>query len=419
VKRFIRIILFILISSFASAEGQTAAVSTVKIFIDDTEFSWKEQNEKPQLVTGDEPAVTVQTVISFTSLKPEKRMTLSALEREVNQTELRLNDSGYFYSAKADCIHSRKEPGKMIVIITVKSGFFWRFGGGNVYGFVGKSCIDGRRLQILGYAGWNKNGASVLYEHAFDSPAILGSSLFWDGPASLFSSDGTTVRTSSVTGICTSGFFITPDIRFCTDIICRVDLSGGFVKDDFCISPFVRYSKFFSSTLTSTSAVQAYFYPCIEQNPYSGAEISASINWTPVRYVTFALCTAGGLSPDDDADTFSLNWDTEYNSSNTAFENRIIRSGYKTNELTAGNYLYASFEARWNVADFLLPPAFNVRLQPFVFTDAALIDRTVRDAFGGGLRILFDNPVFAYFTFCCGVNHEGAGRFCFTATKGF
>ncbi|MCK9169393.1 MAG: hypothetical protein M0P01_03185 [Treponema sp.] len=418
-KRFICIVLFILISSFASAEKLTTAISTIKIFIDDTEFSWKKQSEKPQPVTGGEPAVKIETVISFTSLKPEKRMTQSALEREVHQTELRLNDSGYFYSAKADCIHSRKEPGKMIVIITVKSGFFWRFGGGNAYGVVGKSCIDGRRLQVLGYAGWNKNGASVLYEHAFDSPFITGCSLFWDGPASLVTSDGTTAGTSSVTGICTPGFFITPDIRFCTDIICRVDLSAGFIKDEFCISPYVRCSKFFSRTLTSASAAQAYFYPCIEQNMFSGTEISVSLNWTPVRYVTFAFCTAGGSSPEDNTQTFSLNWDTAYTCSNTTFEDRIIRSGYKTNELTAEDYLYASFETRWNMAGFLLPPAFSVRLQPFVFIDAALVDRTERDAFGGGLRVLFDNPVFAYFTFCCGVNHEGAGRFCFTATKGF
>lgn len=418
-KRFGCIVLFILIYSSASAEERAAAISTIKIFIDDTEFSWKRQSEKPQLVTGDEPAITAETVISFISLRPEKKMTRSALEREVNQTKLRLDDSGYFYSAKAVCIQSRKEPEKMIVIITVKSGFLWRFGGGNAYGVFGKSCIGGRRLQMLGYAGWNKNGASVLYEHAFDSPAILGSSLFWDGPASLCTSGGTTSGTSGITGICTPGFFITPDIRFCTDIIGRVDFSSGFAEDSFCISPFMLWSKTFSRTLTAASVVQSYFYPCIEQNPFSGAEIIASINWTPVRYVTFAFCTAGGLSPENNTHTFNLSGNSAGTTSTTAVENRIIRSGYETNELTVGKYLYASFEARWNMAVFLLPPAFNVRLQPFVFTDAAFFERTVRDAFGGGLRILFDNPVFAYFTFCYGVNHEGAGRFCFTATKGF
>jgi len=41
------------------------------------------------------------------------------------------------------------------------------------------------------------------------------------------------------------------------------------------------------------------------------------------------------------------------------------------------------------------------------------------DAFGGGLRVLFDNPVFAYFTLCYGINHSGDGRFIFAATKGF
>jgi hypothetical protein len=418
-KRFVCIVLFIFMYSFASAEVRTMEISTIKIFIDDTEFSWKRQSEKPQLVAGDEPSITAETVISFTSLRPEKKMSLSALEREVNQTKLRLDDSGYFYSAKAVCIQSRKEPEKEIVIITVKSGFFWRFGGGNAYGVFGKSCIGGRRLQVLGYAGWNKNGASVLYEHAFDSPAILGSSLFWDGPASLFSSDSTLSGTSGITGICTQGLFITPDMRFCTDIIGRVDFSSGFAEDSFCISPFIQWSKSFSRTLTAASVVQSYFYPCTGQNPFSGAEIIASINWTPVPYVTFAFCTAGGLSPENNATPFNLSGNSAGTTSTTAVENRIIRSGYKADELTAENYVYASFETRWNMADFLLPPAFNVRLQPFVFTDAALIDRTVRDAFGGGLRILFDNPVFAYFTFSCGVNHDGEGKFYFAATKGF
>ena len=41
------------------------------------------------------------------------------------------------------------------------------------------------------------------------------------------------------------------------------------------------------------------------------------------------------------------------------------------------------------------------------------------DAYGAGLLISFDCPVFAYFNFSYGVNHQGKGRFVFAAMQSF
>jgi len=102
-------------------------------------------------------------------------------------------------------------------------------------------------------------------------------------------------------------------------------------------------------------------------------------------------------------------------------EDRNIRSGYSAEALNVSAFALGSVELRQSVVSFTVPPAFNCNVQIYGFSDLAVISGETRfaDAYGAGLRILFDNPVFAYFTFSYGVNHKGAGRFLFCGTAGF
>ncbi len=419
-KKNIFLFLSILVATFIFAEKRTVTLSNIKVFIDESEYSWKNKSEKPQLVSGSKSSVNVETVFSFSLLQPQKQMTLDSLEKEVKQTELRLNESGYFYSATVDILPSRKSLDKRTVIITVKSGFLWRFGGGSAYGVFGKANFFGKRLEAMCYLGWNKNGASILYERAFNTPLILAGNIFWNGPASLLQKEENAC-TSLLVETFTIGTFFTPDLRFCIDLIFKENFPTGFVPEDFCISPYLQYMKYFSSKINSDSEARFYYYPVSENNFSLKAEVASGVNFTPFNLCTFAFCIATGLSFNDSSnnDNFDLNENNECISSNRVLNNRTIRSAYKDYELIANEYFFTSFEIRFNAAKFLIPPAFSVELQPFVFSDIAIVDAKGRDAFGGGLRVLFDNPVFAYFTFCYGINHEGNIKFCFAATKGF
>jgi hypothetical protein len=66
---------------------------------------------------------------------------------------------------------------------------------------------------------------------------------------------------------------------------------------------------------------------------------------------------------------------------------------------------------------------FSAVFAPFVFADAAIARQTDEsedrdfEAAGAGIRIVFENPVFACFAFSYGWNPEGAGRFVFTASR--
>ena len=72
-----------------------------------------------------------------------------------------------------------------------------------------------------------------------------------------------------------------------------------------------------------------------------------------------------------------------------------------------------------------MPPCFPVDIIPYLFTDLALTqeysDKSIRlfDAYGVGLAINFDCPVFAYFNFSYGINHQGKGKFVFAAMQNF
>ena len=100
-----------------------------------------------------------------------------------------------------------------------------------------------------------------------------------------------------------------------------------------------------------------------------------------------------------------------------------MRSGYPAAALIATDFVFASAEARYRAA--ALPLGWTTcGIEPFLFFDAALLNdqtadrRMAAEGMGAGLRVLFDSPVFAYFTFTFGVNPNGSSRFSFCGTAG-
>lgn len=115
-------------------------------------------------------------------------------------------------------------------------------------------------------------------------------------------------------------------------------------------------------------------------------------------------------------------------SDSRALINRGIRSGYAKEDLLVTRFALASCEIRWHAASFTIPPSFACRIQPFIYGDIARTekgsegitdDAKLLNAFGCGVRILIDNPIFAYFSFSYGINYEKKALFAFSAKAGF
>lgn len=388
-------------------------ISKIKVFLDNTELSENPEEEEMGKIKR-------STILSFTNLKSEKIVSLDYLEKEIKETELRLKDSGLFYNVSVEIIPPRKFPEKRSIIINVTTGFHTRFGGGNAYGVIGKVGLGGGRNQLLGYLGWNRNGVSFIDENSFGLPLILGGRVYADFPAGLFSES----KTVSFDEQLTIGWLLTADLRFCLDTKIRVNTRNGFVNEEYLYSPYLYFHHFFKSNLSGNIEVRTYHKPFAAPDFFSG-EICGTVNYAPLQKLILAVMVSGGLQIGNNSENKNVlahNLEINHNSvSDNSLGKRALRSGYESRELVLKNYVATSLEVRWQAMDLVFGKIVPCRILPFIFTDFAYgesfenPDRAWKffDAYGGGIQILFDNPVFAYFNFAYGLNHEGRGKFCF------
>ena len=368
-------------------------VSKIKVFLDEEELTQDSHaNGK----------IKYSTILSYTKFRENKKFTKKDFEKEAETTRLRLMNSGLFYSAQVETRESKKNPGTMVVYITVRTGFLLRFGGGNAYGLFGKAALGGRRNLLAGYLGYNKSGASYVDENAFGVPLILGAGAFTNVPQSLVEKEPFAFDT-----FLKAGFFATPDISMGVDVQSLINIKGG-ASTEFTVSPFLCHTALFSERLMMKTEVRQFNYFGEVQG--SSLEAAVNVEYTPIKQITLAGLLNGGV----------VIQDTKIN-----LTEQKIRSGYTPEELTTDCYGLFSAEFRWNALSFNMPPCFPVDIIPYIFTDLALTqeysEKEIRllDAYGIGLAINFDCPVFAYFNFSYGVNHQGKGRFVFAAMQNF
>ena len=405
---------FLFAENINTIENQKITVSKIRVFLDEEELL-PEADSNQQTGT-----FSLSTVLSFTQFKAGKKYSPSKLEKELKQTKLRLLNSGLFYNASVEQIESRKNPGTYIIYINVRTGFLKRYGGGGIYALFGNAGMHKNREQLLWFAGWNQNGLSYLYEHAFNSPLILGGNLFTDAPYGFTNDIGVNIN-----GTATVGSFITPDIRICVDADVTFNFKQMFFSDDLAISPYLSITEFASEKLFTTTEVRVFYYPL--KNWENMFDTAYTINYSPVKQLTFAVLAAGGYCPCDTPSGLSLNRDNAKLFENIGLANRGIRSGYSDADLTVRGYLMGTLEVRWNAFNFTIPPCFPGSIIPYVFADVAAAEKlndikgdiSMMDAYGLGIQLRFDCPVFATFNFSYGFNHEGKGKFCFAAVQSF
>lgn len=404
---------------------EAVIISKVKIIIQDKEYVWNTDGGM-ELVSEEESYISPYTVASFSSLIPGKHYSLKQLDKEVIRTQLRLINSGLFYTASVQIVPPRKNPMERTIVITVTEGFLHRFSGGNAYGMYGLEGLGGKRSSIYAYAGWNLWGVSYAHENLFNNGVIAAFSFAsYDLFPSLLPYNE---YTHKMQGSVHLGKYLTPDIG--VTLFSRIlftPLMSSFNEAYFSLGPVIRVHRdeFVPFDFLWNMETSALWF--MNQSSY---QIESS--WAMQKKIakdyfaeknlgqelTFAASLNGGYENKTAPEAVAFNL--------YSTDDRSVRSGYDKEELLCTSYAFFSSELRFNIMSFKIPPAFSCIPQIFIFTDIAFIEKknalgkyNFTDAYGGGLRLLLDNPIFAYFTFSFGWNHEGNGRFVFSATGGY
>lgn len=425
IKRNLFTSLFVCAVLFSAFCEDTVSISRIRIIIQEKEYVWNTDGVMEQ-ISDESSYISPYTVASFSSLIPGKDYSLKKLEEEVMRTQMRLVQCGLFYSAVVQIIPPRKNPQERTIIITVTEGFLHRFSGGNAYAMYGREGLGGSRSGLYAYAGWNLLGLSYAHENLFHRGIILASSFTsLDLFPSMLPDDEYIHKMQAAMH---AGKYITPDIG--VTLFSRIlftPLMSSFNETFFSLGPVVRVHRneltpFDFSWNMETSAL--WF---MNQNSYK-AQTSLAIRKDLAenffaqknrgQKLTAAVLLSGGFENNSAPESLAFNL--------YSTDNLSVRSGYTKDELLGISYMLFSSELRFNVIALKIPPAFSCIPQIFIFTDIAFIEQknasgkySFTDAFGGGLRFLLDNPIFAYFTFSYGINHKGNGRFVFFATGGY
>lgn len=402
------------------ADSDTVTISKIRILIEENKYIWENRKSIPEKTEG---KTAPSTVISFLSFAPGDTLTTDKLEKEVKLAEIRLMNSGYFYNARVIIIPPRKKPESRTILIKIKEGFPYRFGGGNAYGMFGMENLWGKRKRFNVAAGYNLAGGTFVDENFLNRNLILGSSLFYSNQG--FESSKLTDY-NRLDAKVLAGIRPHPDLLIGLDFGGRLfsyteifgDMTDQFLGDrdrrDILISPYIEY-KISGIHLEAGSGI------CRAQQGDITASmfLKAAGKYELFRGHSINLQVSGGsaVSALPYPDKFDL----------YATEDLSIRSDQEILELLADQFFLTNFEYRFHLLKFFVPPFLNIVLGGFLYSDLGwtseygedLFEKDLKDAYGAGIRLLFDNPVFAYFSFSYGINRYGKGRFIFTATGGF
>ncbi len=404
--------------------AESLTISKIRITVGESEYLWSKDADI-ELTGEEESYISPYTVISYTSLFPGKTINQEDLDDEVMRTQMRLEDSGLFYTASVQIVPPRKNPTERTIIISVTEGFLHRFSGGNAYGMYGLDGLGGERSSLYTYAGWNLWGVSYAHENLFNKGVIAAASFAsYDLLPSLFLDD----YSHTMQGTMHIGKYLTPDIGLTLfSRILFTPLMSSFSDTYSSVGPVIRvhHDEFKPFDFSWNMETSALWY--MNQTSYQIASKWAIRKNFAEDYfneknlgqkLTLAILLSGGYENSSAPEALSFNL---YNT-----DARNVRSGYSKEELLGMSYALFSTELRYNIISLKIPPAFTCGPQVFAFTDIAFLETrnalghyNFTDAYGLGLRLLLDNPIFAYFTFSFGWNHEGEGRFVFSATGGY
>lgn len=402
-------------------------ISKIRIVLDGRiEYVWTNKSEIPQKdPTGYTDPVTIA---SFLPIAPGDKVDLAWLESQIYSIESRMAQSGYFYNVKINIIPPRQFPDRRTILIELQEGFLFRFAGGNAFGMFGIDNLEGKRKEMRIIAGANQASFGYVDELFLDTPFILGGIV--DYQNSLLRGE-TRYQYHRADGKLIFGYRILPDLsvgfntrlRYLhySDLIASIPAEslGGLDQLRLNISPNLNYW----SSIGNADTFLDYMFSCNfgydqslgQTNSGISAMLKTGFNFSFLKNLSFGVQLSGGQT------SYSLE---KYDLLNTP--EMSIRSE-QGSSLTANRYAMANIEFRFLIATLQLPPIFTIKLKGVLFSDFGvaasgsqdILQQPLLDAYGCGLRIIFDNPIFVYVSLEYGWNHTGAGKFIFSMTGGF
>jgi hypothetical protein len=418
----------------AAAQASAVTVVKVRMIVGDHRYDWKDATSIPRRAEGGFTAPAA--IASFLGIAPGDSMSAVELERRRAAAEYRLNDSGYFYKADVFTVPAASEPDGRVVTVRVVEGFPWRFGGGEYFAFIGQDNVSGERKSWRVFAGYDLDGFCWSDDSVNESPFTLRAGVFY---SNTLGSD--VLAYHLFEAALSAGVRLGPDFRIFLDSPVRYYklVPGDSTALDFCPD-------------TESAAVwlpgAGVEWETVSRSPGSRTLLRGESKLNlPVLSVGGAYATAetlimfelaslysppAGKASDGPGIAFSFSCGGAWHVSGglpayalfDLSEDPLhsVRSGYPTAELLASGFTLINAEIRLPLPPLRFGSMFTAVIAPFVFTDAAIAWRPgvsgyrELEATGAGVRIAFDNPVFACFAFSYGWNPEGAGRFVFSAS---
>ena len=172
-------VIFIPQTLFSSGTEETVSIRGFKIMIGEERYSWADGENIP---SNPKDLISLETVFSYTYLKPGMKINLDELEAEIRKMEQRLLSSGLFFTAQVYVVPPKQYPDSRTVMIKLAPGSVDRFGGGLIYAYWKRLALNGGRVDLLLCAGYNQAGIGYGDYNLFGKNLIFSANAGYANP---------------------------------------------------------------------------------------------------------------------------------------------------------------------------------------------------------------------------------------------
>lgn len=398
------LVLLMILESLCLFSGEIE-LNKIRFIIDGDIYNWKKEEVIPK--NSSENGSQPKYLATFFRYTPGDILTEEELVSEVEKAGYRLKESNLFYISNIKIVPPKKYPNKRTVVIKVKDGFRYRFGGGSIYGQFGQSNIKGEGYSINTTLGINRADFNYRNDMPNITKGYYGFGAEYDNS---FLNDSIDKLSHDFKLKGYIGRRVTPDLSISV---------GSNIKysDDlrFTLTPGIYYRSTinFNNLFLLRHQTSLFFglSPIYLNTPGLYTKLRLNEKLQIGKSFTLALQLVGGVMNSEYKNITPFNLLNDPKAS--------VRGKYSSEELSGSSYILKNSELRFKLPSLMLPPIFNINPSIFIYSDIAQINKDIKIANGVGARLYFDNPIFTGFTFLYGWNSDLEGQFKFTATIGF
>lgn len=367
-----------------------------------------------------------KTILNFaTELQTGKEFSEKKLNKLAQRVKERLYKSFWFYKVNVYITPTSKGDDYRNIIIDVEDGFLYRFGGGNAYGMFGMDNVWGDSEFFRACLGYNNHSINLGKEFLgkrLSFEATLGNIPYFasfESNASYYSD-----KYQNLTAIAGLGYRINYDFRVMFSANYKYILRNDYSPvDNTTGNMFYPSLKLTYDGRSDGFSSAGGFYLSAEYDLFVApltihrAKFIAKKYFPIVDSLNLAMMFAAKMQSGDNNPNYLL-------FSLVGAEG--VRGGYSSN-LIGNASLEGHIELRWKFLEFAWGGIFNNRLEALVFYDIGKAYPRVDAmdlsdfgmAYGLGLRIFFDMPVFVPLRFAFGWNKQGVFGFNFSMESPF